>query len=140
MVSNFGDYGEIHAHARAKMGCREDSKLEFSAPLLGASRIRVFGALSRGASPRGSPFLRARVYFAGIAKIRDYSQSTKKSCSAQSFVSESWNVKQTCSGIRRSIDLQTLTCDKCRLPKKSSAILLEMGLRLDRYFFHRLVI
>ena len=27
------------------------------------------GAPPRGASPRGSPFLRARVYFAGIAKI-----------------------------------------------------------------------
>ena len=28
------------------------------------------------ASPRGSPFSRARVYFAGIAKIKDHSQST----------------------------------------------------------------
>ena len=34
-----------------------------------------FGAPPRGASPRGSPFSLARVYFAGIAKIRDYSQS-----------------------------------------------------------------
>ena len=34
-----------------------------------------FGAPPRDASPCGRPFSRARVYFAGIAKIRDYSQS-----------------------------------------------------------------
>ena len=33
------------------------------------------GAPPRGASSRGRPFSRARVYFVGIAKISDYSQS-----------------------------------------------------------------
>ena len=49
VVSNFGDSGEIHERAREN-------------------------GLPRGDAPRGAHFLaraRARVYFAGIAKIRD---------------------------------------------------------------------
>ena len=52
IVSNFGDSGEIHARAREN-------------------------GLPRGDAPRrGSLFARACVDFAGITKIRDYSQST----------------------------------------------------------------
>ena len=39
------------------------------------TRREESGASPRGGSPPGSPFLRARAYFAGIANIRDYSQS-----------------------------------------------------------------
>ena len=66
VVSNFGDSDEIHARARKW------------AP----SRRR---ATRRGASPRGSPFSRARLNFAGIAKIRDYSQSKKRAPGALSI-------------------------------------------------------
>ena len=54
---------------------------KYSSKLLGRERSKSL-ALSvvsnfrhpapLGASPRGSPFSPARVYFAGIAKIRDY--------------------------------------------------------------------
>ena len=42
------------------------------------NQVFCVGAPPRGASPRGDPFLRARVYFAEIAKIRGYSQSNEK--------------------------------------------------------------
>ena len=42
---------------------------------LDISSCSHFTVRREGASPRGSPFSLARVYFAGIAKIRDYSQS-----------------------------------------------------------------
>ena len=65
VVSTFGDSGEIHARARkwapARRRATRGGAENYSSP--------------RGASPRGSPFSRTRVYFAGIAKIRDYSQS-----------------------------------------------------------------
>ena len=66
VVSNFRDSGEMHARAR------EDRLPRGYAPRRGALKI---SAPPHGASPRGSPFSRARVYFAGITKIRDYSQS-----------------------------------------------------------------
>ena len=58
VVSNLGDSGKIHARAR-----------ENGLPRGDAPR----GGAPKGASPRGSSFSRACVYFAGIAKIRDYS-------------------------------------------------------------------
>ena len=63
VVSNFGDSGKIHAHARKWAPARR------RATRRGAENSH------RGASPRGSIFSRVRVYFAGITKIRDYSQT-----------------------------------------------------------------
>ena len=63
VVSNFGDSREIDA--RAKLGSREESSL--------VTRLLV-----------GVHF-RAHVYFAGIAKIRDYSQSKRRSLPAVHF-------------------------------------------------------
>ena len=61
VVSNFGDSGEIHA--RAKMGsheetCQEGRHQKLVARLLAEAHFRTC------------------VYFAGIAKIRDFSQSS----------------------------------------------------------------
>ena len=49
---DFGDSGEIHARTRARIGSREDSKLEFSAPLfvahlLAGSHFRARACISR---------------------------------------------------------------------------------------------
>ena len=63
VVSNFGDSGEIRSRARENGLPRGDAL--------------------RGASLRGSPF---RVHFAGIAKIRDYSQSRSTTTTLLVFV------------------------------------------------------
>ena len=78
VVSNFRDSGEIHARARKWPPARRRATkraLKISAPL-------------RSASPRGSPFSRARLYFAGITKIRGYSQfmeSLEQICATELF-------------------------------------------------------
>ena len=66
VVSNFGDgdsgAGEIHTQSHARNF--EEARREESA--------KNFGALPRDVSPRSRRLSRTRVYFAGVAKIRDF--------------------------------------------------------------------
>ena len=65
VASNFDVIPAKYTRARAKMDSREETRYE--------GRRRKL----RDLSPHGSPFSGARVYFAGIAKIGDYSQSRR---------------------------------------------------------------
>ena len=71
VASNFEDSGKIHVRAREIGQAARRRRVTRE-----AQKIRIFGAFPHDASPRWSPFSRARVYFAGIAKIRDYLQLT----------------------------------------------------------------
>ena len=85
VVSNFVDSGEIHARARKWAPTRLPT---------------------RGASPRGSPFSRARVYFAGIYKNRDYSQSKARGYTSTN-VSPPLFTEYSCYGLSYHKDRET---------------------------------